>query len=464
MPGPDFEALLRVAAELFYRSHRVKRHLDEVRSLPAPEYRQLTDAIQKTLDDVELPLIEAIDSAAEVGEESIPSPMFDALQRFSHWFSVAHELLVYLPSPSVLPETGGLLAKAFGDVYSELKPSVILGSLFNAFHFDFYENLGRVLPDFRKISPPEGKRPVLQQPVSDRKSPAGWGILAHEMGHAIDRSRNISKLAVESVLPGLDSTNTTFSVLSSWAKEFCADLIAAEALGPAAIIALLSIEYSIYPLRPIHKYTKTHPATIWRLDAASSYLSRKYKCDFLNSELEQYRKAWSFSVSRTLPDDKDRQDFIELNQLLVEKFVKPLCEAIIAKMNPVFATSHYLEKESIDRCLLRLHKGLPIGAQGATRPSLRKLLAEFQSTKFSNDAERTIAFGKLTEAFRESPLPVPALLVSCAKRREILLGQAIERITTDADDGVAWLRTELDRFNELAVTSINSAMIHEFYR
>ncbi|MBI4717042.1 MAG: hypothetical protein HY763_04500 [Planctomycetes bacterium] len=457
------DALLRVAVELFYRSDCVKAHLAEVQALPAPEYQELASAVTKALDDVEKPAIEAIKAIGEVGEKAIGPGLFDALARFSHWFAVAHELLVYLPAPNVLTETRGIIEEAFASDYDGLAPAIILGSLFNAFQFDFYQKLGRVLPDFRKISPPAGKRPVLQLPVCDRRCPAAWAVLGHEMGHAIDDNKEISHLVLPEAVPGIDRKNAAFEILSCWAREFCADLLAAEVCGPTAIMALLSLEYCVFPLRPVHRWSNTHPATKWRLEVVSVHLEKKYGADFLKPIRQAYDRAWQYSVDRTCPDEEKRRHFEHQEKLMVEKFVCPLADSITSSL-PKSENGHQINDDSLTRCLRRLKGDTPIGAQGLPRRTLRARIEDYRSKTFSAAGERVMAFHDLATHFREDPLPAPALLFSSAKHRETIFDEAANRLIVDGDAGIKWLLHNMARADELSVRSIGSAMVQQCCR
>ncbi len=459
MHDPRVQVLLRIAAELYHRANSVSDHLDQIRSLETPEYRQIADTIDTALANIKGPPFDVFNVMEAIGDKQALPLLFNTLKGFAHWFAKTHELLVYLPSPGVLPETIAMLERGFGSSYDKVKPSVILGTLFNAFEFDFYEGLGKVLPDFRRITQPDEGKPVLQQPVCDRCSPVGWGILGHEMGHTLDRIGGISRRATDSLMS--DNDSVLYRVLRNWAKELCADLIAAETLGPAAIMSLLSLEYCVYPLLRIHLPSHSHPTTMWRLETVRKFLNRKYGEDFLTTELEFYRSAWDYSLRRDEPDPQKQSEVRQTDRVYYECFILPLAKQLERLVHEHIPPGHTILPATVDRCTNRLERCVPIAAQGAERSELRKSLETYRKQVFPTKSAKYEQFARLVATFREDPLPISVLLLSAAKRREQLMGQAAELFPRDIEGSIEILRGQLTRSDARVIKSIGTQVIHE---
>ena len=73
-------------------------------------------------------------------------------------------------------ETVAVLNGAFGKLYEEQAPSTLLGTIFNAFEFDFLEVVEQRLPDLRDVVTDVDRNVVLQLAVCDRESPAAWAV------------------------------------------------------------------------------------------------------------------------------------------------------------------------------------------------------------------------------------------------------------------------------------------------
>jgi len=83
------------------------------------------------------------------------------------------------------------------------------------------------------------------------------------------------------------------------------DLLAARALGPSSFLALLSLEYCVFPLRPVFFPSDTHPSTSWRLEVVSRFLRRLHRGkDYLRSERDFYGLANLYSLERSVPDEE----------------------------------------------------------------------------------------------------------------------------------------------------------------
>ncbi|MCG8409017.1 MAG: hypothetical protein MI923_27745 [Phycisphaerales bacterium] len=448
--------LLRSAAELFCRSYRVHQYLEKVAPAVGTEYAPLAKTLAEALTEARSN-IDTLSHRSGLPEGEFNRQLLDLLGRYASAFANIHETLIYLPSAGVRPEAIGLLKATFGKHYQAVDPSIILGSAFNAFHFDFSKTLGRVLPDLKKIRLPDQKNTVLQNPICDWQSPIGWAVLAHEMGHAIDRIYELSRQVAREL--SIDGASPQYD----WLREFCADILASEMIGPAAILAIVSIEYTLYPLRRIHKPSErtdkrpSHPTTLWRLRVVAEHLAAKYSIDYLGDTLDRYEDAWNASLERfETPENQDIMRHVDSLQYAI--CAKRFSEAIRKRLTSELTNPHLIAEASVERCLQRLRRGDPIGAQGRPREELQKLITEYRE-KYEGSSrqgpEKIQAFEKLVAEFREAPLGLQTLLFCCALRRDELIREAVDR-SSSADFPIRFenLNESLTVLDSRAVSSL----------
>jgi hypothetical protein len=452
--------LLRVAAELVARSAATKRYLRQLEQGERGEYSQLIATIKSALDRIEAELdatVQGVSASLQAGIDPAQANavFFAFLQKFSRWFTTVHELLVYLPAQSVKPETLAVLVLSFSDLYHSLKPSLILGSLFNALEFDFQKLVTNQLPDLGSIVFAGSHSIVLQLPICDRESPSSWSILAHELGHAVDITSNLSERASQK-FPG---AGLGLTVIRSWAREISADLIAACALGPAPILTTISLEYCVYPLISIFSASATHPSTSARLEAVARFLMRRYSEHHLTEEMSLYQDAWNSCLSRVHPNPADQEPFRRAHQDQT-KLVLQIADEIETLLEPLSFPPHTTGLESLNRRELRLQQGLPISAQGAPKAQLRSDLAEYTGLAFTSSEHRRLAFQDLTARFKESPMDAAAILTSCQKRRIGLLQDLVAHFAVGKTDGVASFANRLEALEMLISNSINASAVH----
>jgi hypothetical protein len=454
--------LLRVAAELIYRSYCTKHYLDRISSGEVGEYLQLIEtirtALQKSEDELRVAL-RGIKEKEIVAGDAL-NVLFNSLAIFSRSFARIHELLIYLPRQHVHPETVTTVITSFGDYYRERKPAIIIGSLFNALEYDFSKILRHYVPDIKEIDLGEKESIVLQLAICDRDSPPAWGVLAHEMGHAIDLHRGISKSVTAQFVTDPDSA----SIIEAWSREICADLIATEALGPSALLAILSLEYCFYPGGAMPIPTETHPATTWRFDIVTDYLSKKYgDLDFLNHERQFFSIAAEYYWQR--------KPLMLPNKIIVDQqynyLVKLLAEKLGGEVLQLNLSKETIEKQSLERCRVRLSRGSPISAQGLEREVLRKSLNAYKAQTFSSDDARENAFKKLTSSFVEKPLGIQTILMSCYSRRLEIINELIKSDGLAAADDKVINKVindyceKLSALDELTISSINTSAVHQ---
>lgn len=448
--------MLRCGIELCARSARVRAFLDEVGPGESGEYAQLIRTIRSALDEVQQLFPSTVQNTvlSSPDGETEARALADYLERFSRWFVTIHELLVYLPAHPVLPETVTTLQATFGDaLFKQHSPSILAGSLFNAAEFDFLEILQARLPDLSEILLTKESNIVLQLALCDRGSPTAWPVLAHEMGHAVDFEGSIATAALESIVK--DKTFAGYEVLLSWTREFCADLIAARAVGPTSIVALLELEYCVLPMSSQMTWSRTHPSTRIRLQVAAEYLAELTGADAtsLVREREFYEDAWTLVAKRAHTDVQRLRDD---DTTIVEGLIRPLVRAIVDHVNELPIPVHTTQDESLLRCQRRLREGLPISAQGLSREYLQERLTEYAKKP---DPE---AFKKLTGEFREQPLGVPTILQACHEFREERIQAAIgdDGAILGSTEGIEDLTNDLLRLDALAVSSIRTSSVH----
>ena len=466
MNTSPYHVLLRASVELYYRYGRIEHYLNEISATDSLEYNQLANTVTKFIDQIKQLLpstIKTLLPMKKLPEKERYRILFDDLKRFSFWFLSIHtELLKYLPSKAVLPETIDMLTTGLGNLYSYFKPSIILGNDFNAFEFDFYENLEDLFPNFKQVNQISEKNIVLQLPLCDRYSPTYWAVLAHEIGHAIDKEHGISEQAT---VKKANLQSSIHKLSFPWIRELCADLIAAEVLGPASILPLLSIEYCLYPFIKTHEIPKSHPATKWRLNVISDYLEKKYNNNYLASELELYKVAWDYNLSRTYSEPTERTEKRDAHDAHYEYFIKPiipeLTTIIPACLGKYEIPLHSIDHDSLRRCISRLSQGLSIAAQGKDRATLRDAISIYRTQRFCSSKERVDKFQDLKNMFKEEPLEIPTLLLSGSERRLQLMGAAIqdESYLTEKANFEELCRN-LAKVDELLVSSIGTSMIH----
>lgn len=460
--------LLRIAAELFDRSHRVKLYLARIDAGPFSEYQQLTETIRKALITVETEVIETLSELWELAPRRDPqaprmlsadsvSLFASTLGKFSKWFVTIHELLVNLPPQPVAAEAVDTLRFSFGDFYKTESPSIVLGSLLNAAEFDFVQLLKRDAPDISEILLEEQTNTVLQLAMCDSDSPLAWALLGHELGHAIDKAHGISERVAQI------KELREHEYARDWCAEFCADLIAAEVLGPAPILAVLNLEYCLCPLiiDEIHSGSPTHPPARSRLAVVSDFLNKKYeKEDFLKDERASFDRAWEYSLLVSTPDEKEREETRKNAELVHRHLIVPLAQAVGEEVSQLPLPRDVLSRASIDRCVRRLKHGLPVAAQGVDREQLRRKISGYRRAEFKDEKERARSFGELVTSFDERYMSVGSIMLSGYELRK---QRVMESIGVDQAfrtvESVSELCAELDTIDALVVSSIRTSGI-----
>jgi hypothetical protein len=461
-----FRILYRVAAELLDRTDRVRRYLDAVGPGETDEYRQLGDSIRRALDQLEERLPSTVATVLAATDPSDATKgLLGYLDMLSRSFITIHELLVYLPRQPVTSQTVEVLRTAFQRHHETYKPATLLGSVFNALEFDFIELMMNRLPTPKAIDLGDHRNIVLQLAICDRESPPSWAALAHELGHAIDLgpSTNLSGKATDELLAKNPTLAGSRRAIHGFARELTADLIATRVLGPAPILALMSLEYCVFPLRGIWE-PSTHPTTRSRLEHLSSFLIEMYGDDFLKEEREEYMEAWRTSVDLGVRGGagSDPSKAATIHDTLEKTVIQPLFDSLKGRLDELDLPSHKMSRASLDRCMERLKEGLPISAQGRERPALRKELETYRGKRFETPETKQAAFYALVDDFEEKPLDIQMILLSGHKRRRELLEDLVKEPQTLTD--LKTVRASIKALRTLDDVLANSIIRNSIHR
>lgn len=465
MKSEKEKVLLRVGVELYYRASRIKRILESVGGREAKEYKQLiktTIAAVESIQQVLPNTVEASTLMAALPGAQHEKVFFNELCRFSKWFVAIHGLLIHFPTYSVLPETVFMLEEAFkpGDFFSRLRPATTLGSLFNPLEFDFYHKVGMRLPGLEDINQAEAKNIVLQLPLCDRISPGGWPALAHELGHTIENEYDIGKKAAAGVVA--HNSKGYLELMTTWGKEFAADIIAAEMLGPSVALALMSNEYCVYPIVNIHSSEQDHPPTGWRVRVMEEFLKKKYSQNFLSDECTNYNVAWNYSLERESNGDGTFEERNQGAETCFQAAITPMTKKIKEEVSAIIKNDHRINQGELKVCEENFKNGVPASSQPLLqRAALKEKINLFRSMEFADKPAQYQAFGELIKNFTEKPINIQTILLACHKRRSDIFNKAISEDTALADKGfLGSMCVELERLDDLVVRSIGANVIH----
>ena len=494
MPSPDIELAVRVAAELFDRTCRVKQYLGRIGPGNSKELERLISAIKRALKNVERETVKGFRELWKIPENDEDSrrpavaTLNRTLRKFSRWFAKIHELLVLLPGECITPELVFALQHCFQGLYAEYHPSIVLGSLFNAVEFDFIEILKERLVDISEIFPDDETIVVLQLAICDNDSPLAYPILAHELGHAIDSKHDISSRIASEFVP--DPNTAGFDIVKSWCNELCADIVATQALGPSPILSLLSMEYCFHPTNTIWRHSKTHPMSRTRLNVVLSDLESSLDSDLIDPEVRFYETAWRLNLERAVTDATQRQAIEQSQETLSTNLIFPMAKRVREELSSINLNLPVVRfrKDSIDRCLQRLRDGSPVSAQGESRSLLQPKVQLFQQfvdeQSFDSPEGRRSAFETLgkelgepvpsaeearRQAFQmlcgmcaEAPLEIPKILLSGHLHRAERIREMINEDQPLATEGsVAELCDSLADIDRLIGSSIVTTCVHE---
>ena len=462
------DVLLRVSAELFARSNRIKEYVSQIDVGELKEHQQLVDTINAALIEIERIVANTLQTGkTQIAVASLQShnktllSIFSNLKRFSRWFITIHELLVYLPRKSAVRETFYTIEEPFGETYRQQEPSIILGSIFNAFEFDFLQVLKKRLPDLNQIILKKSRNVVLQLALCDRDSPLTWPILAHEMGHAIDSVQGISQSIANMFVKNPESK--AYKIVRSWSGELCADMIATHTFGPSAILALMTMELCIYPTHIVYVPSEKHPLTKWRLEVVSDYM--KYLNDgedLIPEEKSFYNSTWLYQIELFESRPQKREEILKWEYERFRDVIIPIYNELKKFVPSLGLRQHSFSKEEIDRCKRRLMRESPIGAQGADRKDLRKEIDIYraETEQLPPGKNRAGRFQELIAKFNESPVLVPMIVYSGYQARQDIVEEFVANApNADVMESSKLMCEQLNQLDALLANSIRASSV-----
>ena len=461
--------LYRCAAELLFRSSRVHAYVVELaRSVSGDDYLELTSFLRQRLRESQLATQMLIGTALRGPAASLNTDLFVAIGSMSEVFEEENERLAQLPPLHAKPEMFAIDA-AF-DRRPRRKParqtprahdySILLGGVFNAFEFEFDRGLTE-------------PKTVLELGMCDFASPSAWPILAHEIGHARhnETSPRVSSWAVNRTLTRpVEEWPIAHQVVEHWAEEIYCDFVAATVLGPAPMLALLSMEQCTFGNRHTDfvvekdgdKLRWAHPPTHWRATAVAEFLRHFGSDVYLRPAANRFER-FAFERLRLQHLDRERVREQDRDRLLFTRFFLPVVTAVESHfLRGDDLPRHAIDGISLARCEDRLKHGYPVGAQGIERGILNRELDQY----FTDDARRGVprAFYELASRFDEQPVNLATILLAAHRRREAIFSEYEtdgSRLTHDADvDAMNDRLTTLERMTEL---SIRTAGVHQYW-
>lgn len=469
----NVDILLRISAELFYRSDRIKMYMKSIGPGQTNENKQIVESIQKILEDFEQVAKESIsfvkssvlNGDKHIYEQAIQQ-LYEDLGVFSKTFIGIHESLVYLPRRSVPIEAMYTIRQSFGSTFvKDYDPSIILGSIFNALEFDFLEILkNKLAPNLKGIIQFDDstKNIILQLPICDCDCPLSWSVLAHEMGHAIDFENSISKSIVDEIVTSPEGPE--YKIISNWTCELCADLIAAHAFGPSVMLSLVSMEYCVHTWGGIWMPSESHPATKWRFKTVYNFLLNRYRnieaLEILDAELSIYLKAWQDNFETHFPNEDDRNSYLEWEDDQLKKVIEPIAKLLQDKINNLGIKGHDINHQGIERCIKRLKAKTPIAAQGLSRDVLRKEISKFELEKSTvGEVERIDKFKEMVAKFAETPMEMPTVMLSGFGARKIIINDFVNCSSSEVSDKIKQMNKELSELDKVIVESVRGSTI-----
>jgi hypothetical protein len=291
------------------------------------------------------------------------------LRTTSGTFIALHELLLFLPRESIRRELRDYCECLFRPEFKTTKISLMLTSLFAAFEYSLDEVMRFLEADVFKSKVPKRQvlpfGNVLELAIVDRSNPLAWAVLAHEFGHYLDHTSDITKRAVDQFVKKRLRGKVPESFITAWKRlcsEIVADLTGYYLLGPCSILPLVNMSLLVGCLRDLPiEYDREHGAPTTRV------LMIRKLCEHdgidagrINPLLdtlieEETRKAGE------LPQ-KEQQNRTTIEDFLTDFFdaVRPgILRELKARKFRQFTARDYKNAESLAQ---NLANGLPVGS------------------------------------------------------------------------------------------------------
>jgi dCTP deaminase len=174
------------------------------------------------------------------------------------FFKSIHEEFRRLPSPEVERETYLFLANA-DPRFLEFKSTVVLDHLYSVYLYTSDKmTAANELPFLKRV-------PVFTLPKVERDNPLFWPLVMHELGH--ERAERDSSFApmLREEFDAKVSEPRARELVTPWAKEFYADVVAALILGPAYLCSFGNIAMP-FSLRALRDPDDGHPSPAIRME------------------------------------------------------------------------------------------------------------------------------------------------------------------------------------------------------
>lgn len=290
---------------------------------------------------------------------------------------MVHEIILrsrFLQKVKIRHETGILFDELFRNFEKEMglsRPSVILLPEYNYSQRDIELKVMKIFQE-EGILPGVQKKPIslISYPNILYRNPLMWGILVHEIGHKIDKSRQISEKIIEE--NDIVGTKEKQIVTVNWFSEFFADLFAVRILGPAFPVSYITYCLLLPELNVPHV---SHPSDSTRIAAQKDYLYKEMKLGSIDF-LQSYLKFFSERIGKLPSIYADRNSSQDLPEPIcsAEKMVsliKPRLESLpietFTRQN--LANSKELANE--------LSEGIPVSSTKPSYKEIRKKLNGF---------------------------------------------------------------------------------------
>ena len=453
--------LRRSAIELYLRLERLKSYakvssdgLSEQRLIAnivdsvCGSYIDLLISTFESQDAKESDLFEDLASLRELTSKGLAT----ILSQVGEPFFGLHELLRRLPRRSPAPEAILFLRSCLGPAYDELRPSVSLGAIFNAFEFDFVGAIQQFYdPSFFQK---DQDQPILTLAMCDRDDPFAWPVLGHEVGHSYERRRRFAEELIAKKYPTMSPNSR--KTLTNWTRELYADFYGCVTFGQGATLSILNMQFCGFGKTGLNNDSPTHPATQSRLAFLcehNEYFPGNSRA--LADDWEQCKIAARMEEELNLRKKPNEQS----RQIQSQEFYEKVYQNIIEDVMQISGVRSRPSDDHLARIRKRLSQTLPAGAQGETRESLQDEIDIYQSAIPAIPEVRVAAFENLVIKFKEMPVGADIIVHCSYDVRSKLVAACTEFPLTkqSLDD----LREKLRDLEEITKTSIRTSALHQ---
>lgn len=183
------------------------------------------------------------------------------------------------------------------------KPSIVLLPEYNFSQRDIEFDIVKLFQE-EEIFPKTNEEAVsfVSYPNILYRNPLMWGILVHEIGHKIDKSKGICENLVREY-KRLEKQKATIR----WFSEFFADLFSVRILGPAFAVSYI---FFCLPLT-MNIPSAYHPPDRTRIEAQIDYLEKEMGLKDIYF-LKDLHKLFEESISNLTTDKKPYEEWKEL--------------------------------------------------------------------------------------------------------------------------------------------------------